>query len=119
MSQPSLIPASVADLRGPLDDWGPRAGADSGDPRTSGRILQADSDGVPQVGIWECTPGSWPVRDRADTEVVQILSGRARITDEGGASVELGPGDGVVLPKWWSGRWEILETVRKLYVLAM
>jgi uncharacterized cupin superfamily protein len=32
--------------------------------------------------------------------------------------VELGPGESVVLPRGWSGRWDILETVRKVYVLA-
>jgi len=71
-----------------------------------------------QVGLWECTPGGWTITDRPDTETVRILSGRARLTDAGGASVELSAGDVLVLPKGWSGRWDILETVRKLFVTA-
>ena len=30
----------------------------------------------------------------------------------------LGEGDVLVLPKGWSGRWDITETVRKLFVLV-
>ena len=36
----------------------------------------------------------------------------------GWAGVELTAGDVLTLPKGWSGRWDILETVRKLYVTA-
>ena len=39
-------------------------------------------------------------------------------TDAGGTAVELTAGDVLVLPKGWSGRWDILEPVRKLYVIA-
>jgi uncharacterized cupin superfamily protein len=118
MTPPSLIAVDAAVLEGPLEDWGPRAGADRGDPRTSGRVFQDAADGLPEVGVWECTPGSWTIERRADTETVQILSGRARMTDADGTVTELGPGDVLVLPRGWSGRWEILETVRKLYVIG-
>ena len=43
---------------------------------------------------------------------------RARLTNVDGTSVELTAGDVLTLPKGWSGRWDILETVRKLYVIA-
>lgn len=119
---PALFGAPGAALVGPLDDWGPRVGADDGDPRMSGRILFETADHSVEIGIWACTPGGWAITDRPDTETVQILSGRARLTDAGTAGaaspVELGPGDVLVLPKGWSGRWDILEPVRKLYVLA-
>lgn len=114
---PMLVTASAADLEAHLDDWGPRVGADRGTPMTSGRILH-DADGV-QVGVWACTPGSWELLDRPDTESIRLLAGRARLTNAAdGSSVELGAGDVLVLPKGWSGRWEILEDVRKLYVLS-
>jgi uncharacterized cupin superfamily protein len=115
---PLLLSATAAALDAELDDWGPRAGADSGDPRMSGRILfDGGSPGV-EVGVWACTPGGWQVLDRPDTETVHLLAGRARLTDAGGASVELVAGDVLVLPRGWSGRWDVLEPVRKLYVLA-
>ncbi len=113
----NLVSASPADLDRDLDDWGPRVGADRGAPRTSGRILH-EADGV-QVGVWACTPGSWELVDRPDTETIRFLQGRARLTNaDDGSTVELGPGDVLVLPKGWSGRWEILETVRKFYVIS-
>lgn len=114
---PLLVDVPAADLVGPLEDWGPRPGADVGEPRMSGRVFYGDQGPV-EVGIWACTPGGWEITDRPDTETVQILSGRARLTDAGGLSIELGPGDVLVLPAGWSGRWDILEPVRKLYVVV-
>jgi uncharacterized cupin superfamily protein len=116
VSSPTLLSVARADFDGPLEDWGPRVGADSGEPMMSGRIFY-EADGI-QIGVWECTPGGWNIENRADTETVRILAGRARLTDAGGRSVELTAGDGLVLPKGWSGRWDILETVRKHYIVV-
>lgn len=114
----ALFSAASAELDSPLDDWGLRLGADSGEPRMSGRILYSTADDSVEVGIWACTTGGWSIAERPDTETVRILAGLARLTNAGGTSVDLGPGDVLVLPKGWSGRWDILEPVRKLYVLA-
>ncbi len=76
---PMLVSATAADLEAPLEDWGPRVGADRGQPMTAGRIMH-DADGV-QVGVWSCTPGSWELLDRPDTETIHILAGRARLTN--------------------------------------
>lgn len=114
---PALLAALADDLvHGALEDWGPRVGADAGEPQTSGRVLHRSADGRTEVGVWQCTPGGWSVTDRPDTETVHLLAGRARLSDAGGGSRELGAGDAAVLPAGWSGRWDILETVRKLYV---
>jgi uncharacterized cupin superfamily protein len=113
---PTAVAISTADLFGELEPTGPRAGADRGDPQTSIRVLHTSADGLVQVGIWACTPGGWAITDRPDTEVVHLLEGRARITDADGTRHDLGPGDAIVLPRGWSGRWDILETARKLYV---
>ena len=99
---------SIWRLAGDLEDWGPRAGADVGEPTTRGRVLY-EGNGI-QVGIWECTPGGWTIQDRPAHETVQILSGRAR-TNADGTSTELTTGDVLTLPKGWSGRWDILENV--------
>ena len=103
-------------LDGPLTPTGRRVGADVGQPMTAIRILYESPDGGLSVGIWECTPGGWAIVDRPDTEVVHILAGRATITDADGTAHELGPGDAHILPTGWSGRWDIHETVRKLFV---
>ena len=116
MTTPLLTANVSAELTADLEDWGPREGADAGAPHMSGRIF-FEGNGI-QVGVWECTPGGWSIDNRPDHETVQILAGRAKLTNADGTSVELTPGDVLTLPQGWSGRWDILETVRKLYVIA-
>lgn len=99
-----------------LEPYGPRAGADRGDPQTSGRVVYRSPEGSIEVGIWECTPGGWPIVDRPNTETVMTLHGRATITDADGTRHELVPGTSLTLPLGWSGRWDIHETLRKVYV---
>lgn len=111
---PAGIEAGHDVLFGPLEPTGPRAGADSGSPMTAIRVLH--DAGPLQVGIWECTPGGWVIEHRTNTETVHILAGRGRITDADGTVHELAPGVAMVLPLGWSGRWDITETLRKLYV---
>jgi uncharacterized cupin superfamily protein len=101
-------------VRGPLEPWGQRAGADEGDPQTSGRLLLETAQLT--VGVWECTPGGWNTVNRPASEAMLLLSGRARLTTVGAEPVILKAGDCFVLPKGWNGRWEVLETVRKFFV---
>ena len=111
---PALIHVDAETAQGTLTPAGQRPGADSGDPQLSTRVL--DSGTEAQVGIWECQPGGWPVVNRPNTETCYIISGRAVLTDdESGRKVELSAGDFVVLPPGWSGRWDVIETVRKAY----
>jgi uncharacterized protein len=113
---PVLTHLSDATVRGELTPDGVRPGADSGDPRL--RTLPVPSGTDAAVGIWECEPGGWPVVDRPNTETCYILSGRARLTDdETGEVTEIGPGSFVVLPPGWTGRWDVIETVRKAYTI--
>jgi uncharacterized cupin superfamily protein len=100
----------------PLAPAGQRAGADSGDPQVSTAGI-SDRDGV-KVGVWECTPGGWPVVNRPDCEVAHILKGKATITDASGETRELTAGSVIVLPKGWTGRWDVHETVRKIYAIS-
>lgn len=110
----ALVSATHGHLLSDLNDWGPRIGADTGQPMTSGRVLYQGNGS--ETGIWRCTPGGWSISNRPDTESVLIIEGRALLTDADGTAVELSPGDALVLPRGWSGRWDILETVVKFYV---
>lgn len=101
-----------AKILGELEPNGYRAGYDSGDPKTS--ILRFDT--AIKTGVWECQPGGWEVTPREDTEVVFIVGGRVTVTDGAtGTRYEVSAGDVVVQPKGWSGRWEVTETIRKVY----
>jgi uncharacterized protein len=121
--QHGLLPASVAAtdddlLAMDLAPTGPRAGADSGDPHTATRVLHESADGAISVGVWSCTPGGWEVTRRPDTEIIRLLDGHATITDADGTQRRVVAGTVVVLPRGWSGRWDVHETVRKLYVVV-
>lgn len=112
----SLIHFTKDTVNGELTPQGQRAGADSGDPQVG--VLSADAGEGIATGIWECAPGGWPVIDRPNTETCYILSGHARLTDDAtGAVTEIGPGDFVVLPVGWTGRWDIDEQLRKAYTI--
>lgn len=116
MSTTPMTKISRIDVGSQLIPAGQRAGADSGDPQM--KTLVADHQAQGNIGFWECTPGGWPVVDRQDTEVAYILSGRGQITDDSTGTVySIGPGDLVILPVGWTGRWDITETVRKAYVI--
>ncbi|CAN5188205.1 cupin domain-containing protein [soil metagenome] len=112
----ALALSRAADIDGPLPATGRRAGADVGDAQTG--LLEIFRSERVKFGVWECTPGGWEIENRKDTETMILLAGRVRLTTRGEEPVELGTGDAFVLPRGWSGRWDVLETVRKVYTLS-
>jgi len=114
--------ASSKMILGELKAWGQRAGCDTGDKdcQTSGlKVIDPSTAEGTKVGVWECTKGGFPVKKRTTTETCHILSGNATIfTDGVKSSLDLNPGDTIVLPKGWSGRWEIRSKLRKIYVIS-
>jgi uncharacterized cupin superfamily protein len=97
---------------------GPRGAATAGAPvsRTRGVLLHKGEGGRPEAGVWECTPGRWECRVERD-EFCYFLSGRSVYTDESGERTEVGGGDAAWFPAGWTGVCEVLETVRKVYVI--
>ena len=110
------IPSSACAANASLTPAGIRVGADEGNPQTA--VKEIFSDGSTDVGIWECTPGGWEVFKREGTETCVIISGKGVIIDESGQEQALYPGAVIVLPKGWSGRWRITETLRKIYIIV-
>jgi uncharacterized cupin superfamily protein len=103
-------------VTGPLEPRGQRPGADSGDPQISWTAF--DAPDVVKVGVWEAEPGGWPILNRPNTETCYIVSGRATITDDDtGEKKEISAGHVIVFPAGWSGRWDVTETIRKVYTL--
>mmetsp|Transcript_33162 Transcript_33162/g.107243 ORF Transcript_33162/g.107243 Transcript_33162/m.107243 type:complete len:452 (-) Transcript_33162:291-1646(-) len=91
---------------------------DIGDPHDFTRPLCEDSWNGAEVGSWACTPGGWESpKLRPTTETFLVLSGKGAVTDADGAAHPFGPGDVVVLPKHWCGRWDITEHLHKLWVV--
>jgi uncharacterized cupin superfamily protein len=79
----------------------------AGDPVTSSLELGEGR------GIWEITPGV--ITDVERDEIFVVLSGRATIAVEGGATIEVGPGDVGLLAEGARTTWIVHETLRKVY----
>ncbi|MBB6421144.1 cupin domain-containing protein [Streptomyces sp. AK010] len=115
---PTFIHIPASRITGDLEPIGQRPGADSGDPQLG--VLRFDTKETCLAGVWESQPGGWPVENREDTETCYILSGRAVVTDAAtGESFEISAGDVIVQPKDWSGRWDVKETIRKVYSVGI
>ncbi len=68
------------------------------------------------AGTWECAPGKLAL-DLDVTEFCHLLQGHWVLTSESGQVTELKPGDSWVFPKGWKGTSEVVETVRKVYMI--
>ncbi|MFI1502260.1 cupin domain-containing protein [Streptomyces platensis] len=89
----------------------------SGEPVVTGKVLWEAPDGRQIRGIWQITPGV--VTDTEANELFVVVSGRATIEVEGGAVLEVGPGDACVLREGDRTRWTVHETLRKAYHISL
>ena len=54
------------------------------------------------------------------TETCYILSARATVTDAAtGERYEVSAGGVIVQSRGWSGRWDVSETIRKVYSIGV
>lgn len=74
------------------------------------------ADGKFSTGIWRSEPGKWNIR-YTEEEYCLLLEGRSVITDAAGNAITVGAGEGIVIPRGFTGTWEVLETTRKVYVI--
>ena len=65
---------------------------------------------------FECEPGTLKI-DLAITEFCHLLAGRWILTSDSGKVTEVEAGDSWVFPKGWKGTGEVVETVRKVYIV--
>ena len=71
------------------------------------------------AGLWECEVGAWRIAfAKGKDEFFHILEGRIRITNTAGLPKEFGPGEACVIPGGFSGVFEVLEPVKKHYVIV-
>lgn len=70
------------------------------------------------IGEWACEPGAWKIAFHAHRhEFFHVLEGRLRIHDDAGNMREFGPGDACIIPPGFRGMFEVLEPVKKRYVM--
>lgn len=76
-----------------------------------------ESDGV-SCGVWACEPGAWRIEFApGKDEFFHVLEGRLQITNAQGVVKAFGPGDAGVIPAEFTGVFEVLDRVKKHYVI--
>ena len=87
----------------------------SGDPITTAKNFFSDIERGFHAGIWQSTAGSWRVTYN-EHEFCHITAGRVRLRNDV-QSWEFGPGQSFVIPAGFTGVWEVIEPMSKLYVI--
>lgn len=89
-----------------------------GNPRRETWSLHESGDGVSSVGIWACEPGMWRIAFAPNKEeYFFVLEGHVRLHDEAGLAVDVRAGEGAVIPAGFVGAFEVVEAVRKHFVV--
>lgn len=73
-------------------------------------------DVVARVGVWEADKSKTYLESYPFTEYVLMISGHVIVTNEDGTSNEFRAGDTFVIPKGFSGTWDIRERMKKQMV---
>ena len=116
----SLVRLDVERLSGKnLGDFAPYE-PESGDLVARGHSYFNSEDGNLGIGVWESKPGAMTYADLKYDELMYILDGKLVLTDTDGNTETYAAGEGVVLPKGWSGTLAVPEGgVRKIWVAYM
>ncbi|MFT5113071.1 MAG: putative cupin superfamily protein [Parasphingorhabdus sp.] len=69
-----------------------------------------------RVGVWEAGVGKSVIKNFPFTEYVLMISGSVIVTEKDGTSMEFFAGDTFVIPKGWSGDWDVQERMKKQIV---
>ena len=69
-----------------------------------------------RVGVWEAGAGKTIIENFPFTEYVLMISGIVVVTDKDGTSRKFSAGDTFVIPKGWSGDWDVQERMKKQIV---
>lgn len=90
-----------------------------GNPERRTWALYESADGVTSCGLWECEVGRWRIVFPAGKdEYFFVLQGRVRLHDASGAVTEVPAGQGAVIPGGFEGAFEVVEPVRKHFVVV-
>ena len=91
-----------------------------GDLMARGHEYFYSEDGNFGIGVWESKPGKTNYTDLEYDELMYVLDGAIVMTDEQGNSTTYASGEGVVLPKGYTGTLGVPDGgVRKIWVTYM
>ena len=89
----------------------------SGFAEEMGDVHFESADGSLVIGTWQATPYAEMLAYPNGTEYAVIVSGKVALTNPDGSVETFGPGESYILPPATEVRFEVLETMRKIYVL--
>ena len=69
-----------------------------------------------QIGVWEAGIGELVLDNFPFTEYVLMISGSVIVTETNGTSMTFNAGDTFVIPKGWSGIWDVRKRMKKQIV---
>lgn len=70
-------------------------------------------------GVWRSEVGHWRIAmGPTEQEVFTVLEGRCRVHSDAGGFQEAGPGQAIHIPAGFTGSFEVLETLSKIYVIC-
>jgi uncharacterized protein len=100
-----------------MTDWG-EVDKPIGQPvsRERGILIFRNPDRSSEMGVWECTPGTWRCEVQND-EFCHFLSGRAIYTEDSGETTVVTAGSTAAFPAGWKGDCTVVDTVRKVYMV--
>lgn len=105
----------LADIHSlPLD---PAGGLDAARPGAAvASQFSLMDDGEVEVGVWQCTAGTFSRGPVAYDEMMFMTAGRATVGHADG-DFDLAPGTTWVKSRDWPCTWDVHQTVRKMYVI--
>lgn len=89
--------------------------------RETWNALDAPLHGAAELstGVWRCEPGQWRIAfGPTEQEIFTVLEGRARLHREDGSYEEAGPGQAIRIPPGFTGSFEVIERLTKVYVIV-
>lgn len=90
-----------------------------GCPQRETWTLYESADGVTSAGIWACEVGRWRIVFPPEKEeYFFVLQGHVRLHDLQGGWTDVLPGQGAVIPAGFEGAFEVIEPVRKHFVVV-
>jgi uncharacterized protein len=88
----------------------------AGNPRQTVWMQYTDATKQFFVGSWASEVGKWKIA-YTEEEYCEILEGESLITDENGDSVTVRKGDRFIVPRGFTGTWEVVVPTRKTFVI--
>jgi uncharacterized cupin superfamily protein len=87
-----------------------------GNPKQQVWLRYTDPSGRFFAGTWASEAGKWKIA-YTEEEYCELLEGESVITDASGNSQRVSAGDRFVIPRDFTGSWEVVRARKKIFVI--